>query len=633
MFSQPAEHARHGLTKAGRVIDVTCRNALLRAGIASTLLVCLLTGCYKRSVLPQSEGHLTTPAVKPALDNVPPPARVSTFVPPPKPEVKAPTYSVVVNEVPVKELLLALARDTKQNIDIHPGLQGLVSLNAINETLPAILDRVARQVNMRYRLEGNTITVSPDSAYMKTYRVNYVNMTRETTSTIGVSGQIQGAAGGGSGGGAAGGAGSTNASSTVVKTVSNNNFWESLRDNIRAILVSTRSQNLTSEQRAERAETQRAAREERLQQAEAVARAGAGAPTLFKEVFGAQAAQQPVPGDVRDDIVVNPVTGTISVFANEKQHALIQQHIDSITSASQRQVIIEATIAEVTLSEAYQAGVDWSRLAITGGITFQQSFLTGFGGNPPFGPPNNSFQIGYANPTSQLGNIASSIKLLNQFGRTRVLSSPKLMALNNQTALLKVVDNLVYFHIQAQPAILLTGTAGGQQTTFTTTAETVPVGVIMSVTPQINENGQITLTVRPTISRVLSFVNDPNPALAQANVISPVPQIQTREMESVLQLVSGQTAILGGLMQDNTQYNRQAVPGAGNAANTGFLSEFFGFRDDRITKSELVIFLRPTVITSPSLESDELKYFQRFLPQQTEIPTETIPGEKSGAAK
>ena len=401
-----AKLAGHGTIAAdGRGSNELGRFALARFGFTCALLACLLGGCYKRSVLPQSEGHLTTPAAKPTLDNVPPPARVSSFVPPPKPEVKAPTYSVVVNEVPVKELLLALARDTRQNIDIHPGLQGLVSLNAINETLPAILDRVARQVNMRYRLEGNTITVSPDSAYMKTYRVNYVNMTRETTSTIGVSGQIQGTAGAGASGGAAGG--QTNASSTVVKTVSNNNFWDSLRDNIRAILVSTRSQNLSSEQRAERAETQRAAREERLQQAEAVARAGAGAPTLFKEIFGSQAAPLPVAGDVRDDIIVNPVTGTISVFANEKQHALIQQHIDSITSASQRQVMIEATIVEVTLSEAYQAGVDWSRLAISGGITFQQSFLTGFGGNPPFSPPNNSFQIGYANPTSPLGNIAS----------------------------------------------------------------------------------------------------------------------------------------------------------------------------------------------------------------------------------
>src|SRR5258706_4440831 len=190
----------------------TRRHAVARAAIIATLTALALAGCYKRSVLPQSEGHVTTPAAKTSLADVPPPTRVSTFLPPPKPTVKPPTYSVVVSEVPVKELLFALARDTKQNVDIHPGLQGLVSLNAINETLPAILDRVAKQVNMRYRIEGNTIIVSPDSPYMKTYKVNYVNMTRETTSTIGVSGQIQGATGGGTS------AGRTGASAGVPAT-------------------------------------------------------------------------------------------------------------------------------------------------------------------------------------------------------------------------------------------------------------------------------------------------------------------------------------------------------------------------------------------------------------------------------
>ena len=611
---------------------------------AREIMVCVLValslaGCYKRSVLPQSEGHLVTPAAKPSLADVPPPVRVSDFVLPPKPAVKPLTYSVVVNEVSVKELLFALARDTKQNIDIHPGLQGLVSLNAINETLPAILERVAKQVNMRYRIEGNTMIVSPDTAYMKTYKVNYVNMTRETTSTIGVSGQIQSSSTGGASSGGAGGAAQLNSSNTVVKTVSNNNFWDSLRDNIRAILVSTRSQSLTSEQRAERAEAQRASREERLQQAEAVARAGQAAPQLFNSVFGGQAAQLPLAGDVRDDIIVNPVTGTVSVLGTEKQHALVQQHIDSITQISQRQVLIEATIAEVTLSDAYQGGIDWSRLALSGGITFRQSLIgaiVGTPSNPAVFP--GSLTVGYTNPTSSIGNIAATVKLLNQFGRTRVLSSPKLMALNNQTALLKVVDNIVFFHMQAQQQGVGGVTAGGVitplvQPSFTTTAETVPVGVVLSLTPQINENGQVTLSVRPTISRILSFVNDPNPALAAAGVTSAVPQIQTREMESVLQLVSGQTAILGGLMQDNAQYLRNAVPGAGNPAQTGFLSEIFNSRNDSVVKSELVIFLRSTVITNPSLDSDELKFFQRFLPQQTETPTETDPGEKTGAAR
>ena len=515
----------------------------------------------------------------------------------------------------------------------------MVSLNAINETLPAILDRVSKQVNMRYRIEGNTIIVSPDTAYMKTYRVNYVNMTRETTSTIGVSGQIGGAgvsSGAGAPGGAPGAGGQTNASSTVVKTISNNNFWDSLRDNIRAILNSTRQQSLTAEQRAERAELTAQDQEFKISRPEATSRAAA-LRRVFNAVIGNLTAALPAgKRDVREDIIVNPVTGTISVFGTEKQHALVQQHIDSITQMSQRQVLIEATIAEVTLSDAYQGGIDWSRLAVSGGITFQQSLLgaiVGTPSNPAVFP--GSMTVGYANPTSSIGNIAASIKLLNQFGRTRVLSSPKLMALNNQTALLKVVDNIVYFHVTAQPAILLSGTTGGTQSTFTTTAQTVPVGVIMSLTPQINENGQVTLSVRPTISRILSFVNDPNPALAIAGVVNRVPQIQTREMESVLQVGSGQTVILGGLMQDDIGRSRDAVPGLGNLPNVGSLSvgDLFAYRDDNLQKTELVIFLRPTVITNPSLESDELKFYQRFLPQQTGTPAATISGEKTGATK
>jgi len=600
---------------SGPAVDGKARPAAVYAAIACALTMTLLAGCYQRSVLPQSEGHIITPAAKPALDDVPPPARVSSFVPAPKPAIKPPTYSVVVNEVPVKELLLALARDTKQNIDIHPGLTGLVSLNAINETLPAILERIARQINLRYRVESNTIVITPDSPYMKTYRVNYVNMSRDSTSTIGVSGQVAGSSGGAPGG-TSGGTGAASASSTAITTKVNNDFWDALRNNIVSILLSTGSQNMTAQQRAERQQQMREIREERLQQVEATARAGTSAPALFSTAFSGAPANTLLVGASANDVIVNQVSGTVTVLATEQQHQQIQRHLDSILSSVQRQVLIEATIVEVTLSDQYQAGIDWQRLAVSGGITFQQLFR----GAGDF--TTGSLTIGYTNPTSSVGNVSAAVQLLNAFGNARVLSSPKLMALNNQTALLKVVDNIVYFLITATT---LTPTTGPATTTFNTTPQTVAVGVVMSVTPQINENGQVTLTVRPTISRVLRFKNDPNPSLP-AGVASPVPEIQTREMESVLQLVSGQTAVLGGLMQDNATRNRNAVPGIGDLPQVG---ELFGFRNDLVSKSELVIFLRPTVISNPALDSDELKFYQRFLPRQTETPTTTAPGEKA----
>ena len=151
----------------------------------------------------------------------------------------------------------------------------------------------------------------------------------------------------------------------------------------------------------------------------------------------------------------------------------------------------------------------------------------------------------------------------------------------------------------------------------------------MSLTPQINENGQVMLGVRPSITRLLSFVNDPNPALAAAGIISRVPQLQKREIESILQVSSGQTVILGGLMQDEVQRTRDAVPGVGNAAYTGAASELFGYRNELAAKTELVIFLRPTVISNASLDSDELAMFRRYLPQSEPAP----PAQEVGAAR
>lgn len=612
MFERSSDHrqvvAQASLTSAGPA-----------PSIALACAVVLLAGCAPfQTKVPPSEGHIAKPTAAPVAA-IPEPSRAATLVPPPMAQVKPQTYSVVVHEVPVKELLLALARDTKQNIDIHAGLAGLVSLNAINETLPAILERLSKQVNLRYRTEGNTIIVSPDVAYVKTYRVNYVNMTRDTTSNIGVSGEISTT----SGGGGSTGSTTTSGSNTMVRSTSTNNFWDELRNNIRAILNSTRLQTLGADARAERLALVKQEQDMRVRQIEAASKALTGAAPLASTVISAQGANPQQASLVPDDVVVNAVTGTVTINATDNQHQLIQKHLDSVTSAIQRQVLIEATIVEVVLSDAFQAGIDWSRLPISGGLSITQTLLGGFNAaaTGAGAAAGNAMTIAYTNPTTNVGNISGTVKLLEEFGNSRVLSSPKLMAMNNQTALLKVVDNLVYFEIKADT----TTNQVGSNTTFNTTAKTVSVGVVMGVTPQINEDGRVLLNVRPTVTRLNSaqpFINDPNPSLCDAArtncIANPVPQIQVREMESVLQVVSGQTVILGGLMQDNVSVAREQIPGTDSLGEP--LANLFRFRDQRARKSELVIFLRPTVVTNPTLESEELKFFQRFLPQAESTP-------------
>lgn len=564
------------------------------------LLASALSGCVPPDTIRQSAGHIQASASPaPAEKDIPPLVKTLPDLPPPNPRQYAPLYTIVVDNVPVKELLFSLARDTRYNIDISPGITGTVTLNAVNESLPAILERVARQANIRYKMEGKTLSIMPDTPYMQTYRVNYVNLSRNTDSTIGVAAKIASTGGGVGKDGDQDG----NSSATTVASKSNNNFWDVLTDNLRAILISTRMASQRQEDKQQRVDAERNVRSERLLQAQAVARAGAAAPGLYKEVFGTSLYSPQAEMLSKNDVVVNPVTGTVSVVGTERQQRLIQDYLNSVNQASQRQVLIEATIVEVTLKDQYKMGIDWQRVVESGGAGW-------------FFSTNGAASTNLANTLTPFFSggfkdrkYTATLNLLESFGNLRVLSSPKLMAINNQTALLKVVDNLVYFTVKADT---VTSNNTAPVTTYTTTPQTVPVGLVMSLTPQISENGMVTLNVRPTISRKVGDVVDPNPSIV-APLTNKVPVIQVREMESVLQVGSGQTVILGGLMQDDTNRARDGIPGLSRPEGIGAL---FGQHERNAQQTELVIFLRPTVIATPSLESDELKSFKRYLPRR-----------------
>ncbi len=527
--------------------------------------------------------------------------------PPPRPGPKAEKYTVVVSNVKVQELLFALARDAKVNVDIHPGIEGVVTLNAIDQTLPQILGRISKQVDMRYELDGRTLVVLRDTPFLRNYKIDYVNLARDTTSQVAISTQIAttGTVSEGSEGG--------NNSTTNVTNTSKNRFWETLVQNVKDMLKETDKvlPAGSSDQVIER----------RLQQSSTSTTTASGSKRTAKgnEPFGG-IYEPKRDGEIEGEeitttrrvtyreaasVIANPETGVISVRATARQHEKVQEFLDAVVGSARRQVLIEATVVEVLLNENYQAGVDWSRIANgANGVTFNQNLSAGRLGQAP------NFFIGYANSAARFaGNVAASIRLLDSFGTTRVLSSPKLMVLNNQTAMLKVVDNVVYFSISAS---VTATTQGVSEKTFTTTAHSVPVGFVMSVQPQISDTDSVLINVRPTISRITSFVNDPNPDLANANVVSRVPQIQTREMESVLKVSNGQIAVLGGLMQDSVQKQRDGIPVLSRVPVAG---DAFSFRDDTNAKTELVIFLRPIVVHEASIDGD-LRAYRSALPDK-----------------
>ena len=585
----------------------------------------MLAGCAHQSTIQPSNGHIDGKITAAQADNqnsiaapIPKLVKSNPLLPPPKATTKAQTYSVVVNEVPVKEILFALARESKLNIDIHPSIQGRATLNAVDQTLPAILERLARQVDLTYKMEGNTLFIAPDSPVLRTYKVDYVNMNRDTKSFIGADGQISSSAQIGDKT-STNGNGANNSSRTSIDSTSKNHLWESLIINIKELLAETDKEVIVTRIGA-------AGKSDKQSNSKATNTNSAQSDNAKADTEDRELQKSEYKTLLAANVIANAETGVISVRATNKQHEKVQEFIDKVMGSARKQVLIEATIVEVRLNDSFQAGIDWSRLGRQGGAGFvfgQTLGSKGFNFNSTTGAISkggtNALGVattaglfaGYLNPSSLVGNIAASVTLLLQFGDTKVLSSPKLMVLNNQTAVLKVVDNLVYFTVQAQISQSASGVSGTNLQSITTTPNTVPVGVVMSVTPQIGDSGNVNVDVRPTISRVLSFVQDPNPQLV--NIPSQIPQIQVREMESILQIASGNTAVLGGLMQDEVIRNTDAVPGLSKVPGIG---KAFKGKNDATQKTELVIFLRPTVINNASLESDELQSYKQYLPEQ-----------------
>jgi len=569
--------------------------------LAHTLLfsACISLVACGTKPLTTSDKHIQQSNSAPVTaGNIPQPSKRPVVLPPPKPAAKVETYSVVVTNLPARDILFALARDAKVNIDIHTGVQGEVTLNAINQTLPQILDRISRQVDMRYELDNGNLIVMPDSPCLKSYKIDYVNMARDADGGISNATQV--------GAGASGTVTTTgttsNNSQLSIKNTSRNHFWDTLIKNVTDILRETDkilpegSSETVVEQNNMASTTgtgvQAAAGKKSVKPGiesspNAATIEGEGTTITRRSTFREAAS-----------VIPNPEAGIITVRATGKQHEKIQEFLSHVMRNARRQVLIEATVAEVRLNSNYQQGINWSALKLgTDGFQLRQAGSAAL----PSTNTGSMFILNYANPVSKFGNLSASVQLLESFGDVKVLSSPKISVMNNQTAMLRVVDNLVYFTITADTTTNQTTTT----TTYTTTAVTVPTGFTMSVTPQINDSDTVLLNLRPSISRLLGYVNDPNPALAAAGVISRIPQLQTREMESVLKIENNQIAIMGGLMQDEINNLTDSVPLLGDVPVAGNL---FKNRNDTKTKTELVIFLRPVVIKDASIDGDYSAY-------------------------
>ncbi len=461
--------------------------------------------------------------------------------------------------VPVAELLHQMARKADVDLDLAPGVTGSVTIRARNRPLGEVVARIARMADLRYSLEDGVLRVGPDTAVLRTYRVDYLNTVRTAASGTNLSTEIfQTVSEEGSAGDTA------NGSTATVASQGRQAFWQELAVALLQIL-------------ARNADTETAPDPVLTEDGEALA-----------GTLGAGGAH----------FSLNRQAGLVAVYAPQRTQQAVARYLDSLRRKSQAQVLIEAKVVEVTLNEAFQSGINWNTVLDVG-----NGALTVLGAVPALeGPDDDFFSFTYSGGGQGAAN--ELVRLLERFGTTRTLSSPRVTVMNNQSALLKVASNQVYFKVDF--AIETNADGDISQTVATSEIRDVPEGVMMTVQPAIDlARRRINLAIRPTITRIVDWRADPavdymvqraqadTNSLSLPEIKSLIPVLEVRELDSVLALQSGDVAVLGGLMHQRVMAEDEGLPGIMNVPVAGNL---FKKNDDRLETVELVIFLQATLV-------------------------------------
>jgi MSHA biogenesis protein MshL len=465
-----------------------------------------------------------------------------------------PRFDLTVHNAPARQVFMGLVEGTTYSMILPQDVHGTISLNLKEVTVPEVLSAIRDVYGYEYRREGNRFFILGNDMQTRMFPVNYLNLSRKGLSDTRVSASGLSTTGASTTGGST--SGTTSSSGVQIQTQTQADFWKDLTAALTAIV-------------------------------------------------GAEGGRK---------VIVNPQAGIVLVRAMPDELRLVQDYLGVTQTNMNRQVILEAKILEVQLKDGFQSGINWAGIAesngrnytigqVGGGTSLGGTAVSEIAGNTGnLNPATGAFSAISGTNTSAFGgvftlavksnNFAAFFELLKSQGDLNVLSSPRVSTMNNQKAVIKVGTD--EFFVTKQDTTAATSTT----TLPTVTTELSPFfsGIALDVTPQIDDAGNITLHIHPSVSDVTEKKISIGTILPISTASSSV-----QESDNIVRATSGQIIVIGGLMKEASTDDNASVPFLGDIPIVGNL-----FKHKKVTriKRELVILLKPTTVNNGQDWSD-----------------------------
>ena len=469
-------------------------------------------------------------------------------------------YSLLVKNAELRDTLLLLSRKTGVTIVADRDVSGRVTADFKDKSIKDILFVLLKPYGYTAYVENDIIRVSRPRLVSKTFYLSYLKDKRQSTSTMNAAiseSNVGGYSSAGSNinlnvssgtpGSSSGSSSSSSAPSgnVSIKTTGTSDFWNEIIHGLEVIIFGD---------------------------------------STNKSVEGGYSKGE----KSGKQLVVNELAGIVYVrdYSDNMEH--IKSFIDDIEHSVKRQVMIQAHIAEVSLSDSFAYGVDWSYLLnnTIGSDVRPMKFTQRL--TPT--PPSEIFQINITN-----NKVSALLDAMKEQGQLNVLSSPKISTLNNQKAVIKLTTKEVSW---IQNTIIPTQ---GSQVVYTI-PQVDEVGIFLDVTPQINEKGTVTMQIHPSISEKSKTSLSPDGKSSK-------PIIDVREVDSMIEVKNNQTVVIAGLIVDKIIETKRSVPLLGDIP---YLGALFSFVSQEKKKTELVILITPFILNDKTIAEIRADHEERL---------------------